>query len=126
MRLMLVLIGLVALQSRPDVGSGNWPHWRGPSHDGVSRETGLPVSWGAKCADAPRRRVSRERAGSRHQNPLPRRRKAEAAAGAAAAGKGGRSSSVSCAKIETTNVAWKLPLPAYSGSTPIIWGDRSS
>src|SRR6187200_2163950 len=24
----------------------------------------------------------------------------------------------------TTNVAWKLPLPAYSGSTPIIWGDR--
>jgi len=24
----------------------------------------------------------------------------------------------------TENVAWKLPLPAYSGSTPIIWGDR--
>jgi outer membrane protein assembly factor BamB len=23
----------------------------------------------------------------------------------------------------TQNVAWKLPLPAYSGSTPIIWGD---
>jgi outer membrane protein assembly factor BamB len=22
------------------------------------------------------------------------------------------------------NVAWKLPLPAWSGSTPIIWGDR--
>jgi outer membrane protein assembly factor BamB len=31
--------------------------------------------------------------------------------------------SVSCVKIETTNVAWKLPLPAYSGSTPIIWGN---
>ena len=28
-----------------------------------------------------------------------------------------------CANIETKNVAWKLPLPAYSGSTPIIWGD---
>jgi outer membrane protein assembly factor BamB len=24
----------------------------------------------------------------------------------------------------TDNVAWKLPLPAWSGSTPIIWGDR--
>jgi outer membrane protein assembly factor BamB len=24
----------------------------------------------------------------------------------------------------TENVAWKLPLPAYSGSTPIIWGER--
>ena len=24
----------------------------------------------------------------------------------------------------TDNVAWKLPLPAWSGSTPIVWGDR--
>src|SRR5580765_5280334 len=24
----------------------------------------------------------------------------------------------------TENVAWKLPLPAWSGSTPIVWGDR--
>jgi len=24
----------------------------------------------------------------------------------------------------TENVAWKLPLPAFSGSTPIIWGER--
>jgi len=24
----------------------------------------------------------------------------------------------------TENVAWKLPMPAYSGSTPIIWEDR--
>ena len=28
-----------------------------------------------------------------------------------------------CANIETKNIAWKLPLPAYSGSTPIIWGE---
>lgn len=48
----------------------NWPHWRGPSHDGVSKETGLPVKWSA-----------------------------------------------------TENIAWKLALPAYSGATPIIWGD---
>jgi outer membrane protein assembly factor BamB len=24
----------------------------------------------------------------------------------------------------TQNVAWKLPMPAWSGSTPIVWGDR--
>jgi outer membrane protein assembly factor BamB len=49
----------------------NWPHWRGPSHNGVSSEKApLPVKWS-----------------------------------------------------KTENVAWKLPLPAYSGSTPIIWGD---
>ena len=25
---------------------------------------------------------------------------------------------------QTENIAWKLPLPAFSGSTPIVWGDR--
>jgi outer membrane protein assembly factor BamB len=25
---------------------------------------------------------------------------------------------------KTENIAWKLPLPAWSGSTPIVWGDR--
>lgn len=49
--------------------AGNWPQWRGPSANGVSPETRLPVTWSP-----------------------------------------------------TENVAWKLPLPAYSGSTPIIWG----
>jgi outer membrane protein assembly factor BamB len=47
-----------------------WPHWRGPSMDGVSKETSLPTTWSP-----------------------------------------------------TSNVAWKLPLPAFSGSTPIIWND---
>ncbi len=28
-----------------------------------------------------------------------------------------------CANIETKGISWKLPLPAYSGSTPIIWGE---
>jgi outer membrane protein assembly factor BamB len=49
----------------------NWPQWRGPSLDGVSQETGLPVRW-----------TMRE------------------------------------------NVTWKLALPAWSGSTPIIWRDQ--
>src|SRR5215211_1014744 len=47
-----------------------WPHWRGPSMDGISPEKGLPTTWS-----------------------------------------------------RTENVAWKLPLPAFSGSTPIIWDD---
>ena len=47
-----------------------WPHWRGPSMDGISTEKSLPTTWSA-----------------------------------------------------TENVAWKLPLPAFSGSTPIIWND---
>ena len=25
---------------------------------------------------------------------------------------------------ETTNVAWKVPLPSWGGSTPVVWGDR--
>src|SRR5439155_10709074 len=49
----------------------NWPQWRGPLLNGISRETNLPVRWS-----------------------------------------------------KTENVAWKLPLPAWSGSTPIVWGDR--
>ena len=48
----------------------NWPHWRGPSRNGVSTEQGLPTTWSV-----------------------------------------------------TENVAWKLPLPAFSGSTPIVWND---
>ena len=49
----------------------NWPQWRGPSANGISAETNLPVKW-----------------------------------------------------TTTENIAWKLPMPAWSGSTPIVWGDR--
>ena len=49
----------------------NWPQWRGPQLNGVSREANLPLRW-----------------------------------------------------TQQENVAWKLPLPGRSGSTPIVWGDR--
>ncbi len=49
----------------------NWPAWRGPTGDGVSTETNLPVEWDTE-----------------------------------------------------RNIAWKLPLPTWSGSTPIVWGDH--
>jgi outer membrane protein assembly factor BamB len=49
----------------------NWPAWRGPSANGVSTETNLPVKWS-----------------------------------------------------KTENIAWRLALPEWSGSTAIIWGER--
>jgi outer membrane protein assembly factor BamB len=51
----------------------NWPHWRGPSANGISTEKNLPTKWSA---------------------------------------------------AGTENILWKLPMPAMSGSTPIIWGNR--
>src|SRR5262249_21225841 len=53
------------------ISAEHWPQWRGPSLNGVSGETNLPVRWS-----------------------------------------------------KTENIAWKLDLPAWSGSTPIVWGDR--
>ena len=70
MRKLLPLVCLSILAASTTLLANNWPHWRGPTHDGVSKETGLPIKWSA-----------------------------------------------------TEGVAWKLALPAYSGSTPIIWGD---
>jgi outer membrane protein assembly factor BamB len=70
MRKLLPLVCLSILAASTTLLAENWPHWRGPTHDGVSKETGLPITWSA-----------------------------------------------------TENVSWKLALPAYSGSTPIIWGD---
>jgi outer membrane protein assembly factor BamB len=70
MRKVFSLMGVFVLAG-VTATANNWPNWRGPTLDGVSKETNLPTTWSA-----------------------------------------------------TQNVAWKLPLPAYSGSTPIIWGDR--
>jgi outer membrane protein assembly factor BamB len=70
MRKLLPLVCLSILAASTTLLAENWPHWRGPTHDGVSKETGLPIKWS-----------------------------------------------------DTENVSWKLALPAYSGSTPIIWGE---
>src|SRR6202030_112625 len=48
----------------------NWPAWRGPSANGISGETNLPVRWS-----------------------------------------------------KTENITWRLALPAWSGSTAIVWGE---
>jgi outer membrane protein assembly factor BamB len=64
-------IGVALCAMLSVVRAENWPQWRGPTLNGVSGETNLPVKWSA-----------------------------------------------------TENIAWKLALPEWSGSTPIVWGDR--
>jgi outer membrane protein assembly factor BamB len=37
-----LLVGLTVLSA---VHADNWPQWRGPTYDGISKETGLPAEW---------------------------------------------------------------------------------
>lgn len=45
--LVLSLVIAMLLFAPPRSRAENWPQWRGPTYDGVSKETGLPVSWSA-------------------------------------------------------------------------------
>ena len=68
----LLVVALCGALAVPALAAGqHWPHWRGPTRDGVSTETNLPTEWGPE-----------------------------------------------------TNIAWKAEMPAWTGSTPIIWGER--
>ncbi|NQT38317.1 MAG: PQQ-binding-like beta-propeller repeat protein [Planctomycetes bacterium] len=40
-----ILAGSLSLLFVAPVRGENWPQWRGPNHNGVSGETGLPVAW---------------------------------------------------------------------------------
>ena len=117
MRYVLVLTSLLTLLASDALVAGNWPHWRGPSRNGVSTETGLPVSWGATCLVGGARTAAAAARAGRSWRLRPRGR------GRGGFGQGRPLTPLGCADFETTNVAWRLPLPAYSGSTPIIWGD---
>ena len=70
-RLLSLGAACVVLATAPLANAENWPTWRGPTRDGVSAETNLPLEWS-----------------------------------------------------EETNITWKLEMPEWTGSTPIIWGDR--
>ena len=45
-RTALVITMLAAMFSSLTIAE-EWPHWRGPNHDGISAETGLQVKWDA-------------------------------------------------------------------------------
>lgn len=92
----------------------HWPQWRGPTHDGVSLERGLPDTWSAECVATP----ALDREAVRFVSAQ-RRRPRDPGSNF----EGRPIVPTACANIKTSNVAWKLSLPAYSGSTPIIWGD---
>jgi outer membrane protein assembly factor BamB len=118
---LVTAICVLGMMSGAVLLGDNWPHWRGPSRDGVSRETGLPVKWNATCIEP-----TKAPDPSGEANPKPA---TEAQAGPRGRGRGGFGESrpltpLNCADFKTENIAWRLPLPAYSGSTPIIWGDR--
>ena len=61
---------LMLASSAALLAADNWPQWRGPGLNGVSKETGLARTWSP-----------------------------------------------------TENIAWTVPTPSRTGSTPIIWGD---
>ena len=117
MRVLLSLTSVLTVAAGTALLASDWPSWRGPSNNGVSTETGLPVTWGASCADAPAATPA----------PPPEPAAATAPAGRGRGRRGGREgrplTPFDCNKLETRNVAWKVALPAYSGSTPIISGD---
>ena len=46
MRKLVIAVFLFALMAAAPV-LANWPQWRGPTLNGVSTETGLPVKWSA-------------------------------------------------------------------------------
>lgn len=118
MRKLSLLTCAVTLAASASLLADNWPHWRGPSFDGVSRETNLPVSWGAECVPDPNGEAAvaaaapAEQPGQGQGRGRGRGEVSQAAAPLPA-----------CVDFKTQNVAWRLRLPAYSGSTPIIWGD---
>lgn len=66
-----LVLALVVIGLGHTLAAENWPQWRGPDANGVSRERNLPVTWSTE-----------------------------------------------------EHITWKLPMPAWSGSTPIIWGER--
>ena len=67
----VLLAVAIAAWTTATVAADNWPQWRGPLMNGLSRDTALPIRWS-----------------------------------------------------RTEGIAWTVPLPALSGSTPIVWGDR--
>ena len=122
MRTLLITTSLFVFLIGSALVQANWPHWRGPSHNGVSTETGLPVSWGATCQS------DGAAAGPEASAPAAPGRGGFGGGGRGRGGFGGFGEGrpivpLACKAFDTTNVSWRLPLPAYSGSTPIIWGD---
>src|SRR5688572_25333139 len=131
MRNVFALI-IAVTASTATVPAQHWPTWRGPTHDGVSTEKNLPDMWSATCAGTADFAAPSPAIGGPSDAAATETVAADAATGEQ---RGGRQPQPGqnfegrpivptvCANIETKNIAWRLPLPAYSGSSPTIWGD---
>jgi outer membrane protein assembly factor BamB len=120
MRHLIKILFIAALLSGTAIGE-NWPHWRGPSRNGVSGEINLPVSWGARCATSRASLPITTSAVSADARVTQRGQRGFGGFGGF--GEGRPIVPLGCSDFVETNIAWKLRLPAYSGSTPIVWGD---
>jgi len=118
MRNLLSATCVFTLAAGVSLLADNWPHWRCPTRNGVSTETGLPVSWSAKCIPAPDAFAAEASQAKTEPIEMP-----DGQRGRGFGQEGRAIAPLACSGFETQNVAWKVPLPAYSGSTPIIWGD---
>jgi outer membrane protein assembly factor BamB len=116
MRYVLIVTSLLTFLAGNVLLASDWPQWRGPSRNGVSTDTGLPVSWGAACLESPPAQAPAAA-------PAPAGRGGFGGGRGGGFGQGRPITPLACTEFDTTNVAWRLPLPAYSGSTPIVWGD---
>jgi outer membrane protein assembly factor BamB len=125
MRNVFLLIVLIKLSATTAGWAQHWPHWRGPTHDGVSTETRLPDTWSAECGamPTPRPEVSGPSADDAALESPASVAEQRRATPAGQNFEGRPIVATVCDNIVTRNVSWKLPLPAYSGSTPIIWGN---
>jgi outer membrane protein assembly factor BamB len=43
--ILLLLVAPLLISATPAPSGSEWPDWRGPNRDGISRETGLPAKW---------------------------------------------------------------------------------
>jgi outer membrane protein assembly factor BamB len=123
MRNLFTVTGLMVLAGTALLAD-SWPQWRGPLRNGVSSETNLPVKWSARCASPSDRPAAASAPAPPAANPdQPAGRGRGRGFGRFGGGEGRPLSPLGCTRFEEENVAWKLALPAYSGSTPIVWGD---
>src|SRR5687767_13198476 len=108
MRNLLMLILLMVFVVAAGLAE-NWPHWRGPSKDGVSRDVSLPVSWGAKCVSGARQGNAGAGALSAPVVPLVNSLVSQGRRGGF--GEGRPLTPLACSNFEETNISWKLRLP---------------
>src|SRR5687767_11730787 len=112
MRKVVLVVMLVTTVAGIDVLAQNWPFWRGPNHDGVSTEKNLPDTWSATCAGTADFAAPSPSMGGPSIDEGNLQRGGQRPSGSNFEGR--PLVPTVCANIETRNIAWRLPLPAYS------------